>query len=87
MAAGSWWRRNQASVASTASFWYVKELVAQNHSKYCALGLEADIFAAGLQRKESQGPEMRIHLPQVADDLLILTVVIVADTVALIDDQ
>ena len=32
---------------------HVKELVAQNHSKYCALGLEADIFAAGLQRKES----------------------------------
>ena len=26
---------------------HVKELVAQNHAKYCALGLEADIFAAG----------------------------------------
>ena len=24
---------------------HVKELVAQNHAKYCALGLEADIFA------------------------------------------
>ncbi|MGS7350163.1 DEAD/DEAH box helicase, partial [Klebsiella pneumoniae] len=34
---------------------HVKELVAQNHAKYCALGLEADIFAAGLQRKESHG--------------------------------
>lgn len=34
---------------------HVKELVAQNHAKYCALGLEADIYAAGLQRKESQG--------------------------------
>ncbi|CAG8921998.1 unnamed protein product [Penicillium salamii] len=30
------------------------QLVAQNHSKYQAYGLEADIFAAGLQRKESQ---------------------------------
>ncbi|PVZ85785.1 ATP-dependent helicase [Serratia sp. S1B] len=34
---------------------HVKELVAQNHSKYCAYGLEADIFAAGLQQKESHG--------------------------------
>lgn len=34
---------------------HVKELVAQNHAKYQALGLEADIFAAGLQRKESRG--------------------------------
>ncbi|KEY59020.1 DEAD/DEAH box helicase [Serratia sp. DD3] len=34
---------------------HVKELVAQNHSKYCAYGLEADIFAAGLQQKESDG--------------------------------
>ncbi|WP_147198891.1 DEAD/DEAH box helicase [Pantoea sp. CCBC3-3-1] len=33
---------------------HVKELVAQNHSKYQAYGLEADIFAAGLQRKESR---------------------------------
>ncbi|MGC6744953.1 hypothetical protein ACP0HM_10895 [Escherichia coli] len=30
---------------------HVKELVAQNHAKYQALGLEADIFAAGLKRK------------------------------------
>ncbi len=34
---------------------HVKELVAQNHAKYQALGLEADIFAAGLKRKESHG--------------------------------
>ncbi|WNN47408.1 DEAD/DEAH box helicase [Siccibacter colletis] len=34
---------------------HVKELVAQNHAKYQALGLEADIYAAGLSRKESQG--------------------------------
>lgn len=33
---------------------HVKELVAQNHSKYCAYGLEADIFAAGLQQKQAQ---------------------------------
>ncbi|MFD1091092.1 DEAD/DEAH box helicase [Providencia vermicola] len=33
---------------------HVKELVEQNHSKYLAYGLEADIFAAGLNRKESQ---------------------------------
>lgn len=34
---------------------HVKELVEQNHAKYLALGLEADIYAAGLGRKESQG--------------------------------
>lgn len=33
---------------------HVKELVAQNHAKYQAYGLDADIFAAGLQRKESR---------------------------------
>ncbi|WCG81714.1 DEAD/DEAH box helicase [Pectobacterium sp. A5351] len=33
---------------------HVKELVAQNHAKYRALDLEADIFAAGLQQRESQ---------------------------------
>lgn len=33
---------------------HVKELVSQNHEKYEALGLRGDIFAAGLQRKESQ---------------------------------
>ena len=33
---------------------HVKELVRQNHSKYQALGLEADIFSAGLAQKESQ---------------------------------
>lgn len=34
---------------------HVKELVAQNHAKYCAYGLDADIFAAGLQKKQSLG--------------------------------
>lgn len=32
---------------------HVKELVAQNHAKYQALGLPADIFSAGLQQKQS----------------------------------
>ncbi|MGL4860468.1 MAG: DEAD/DEAH box helicase, partial [Enterobacteriaceae bacterium] len=34
---------------------HVKELVSQNHSKYCAWDLPADIFSAGLQQKQSQG--------------------------------
>lgn len=33
---------------------HVKELVRQNHAKYQALGLEADIFSAGLAEKNSQ---------------------------------
>lgn len=32
---------------------HVKELVAQNHAKYQALGLDAGIFSAGLQQKQS----------------------------------
>jgi DNA repair protein RadD len=32
---------------------HVKELVEQNHAKYVALGLEAGIFSAGMNRKES----------------------------------
>ncbi|WP_110670536.1 DEAD/DEAH box helicase [Salinicola halophilus] len=32
---------------------HVRELVEQNHAKYLAYGLEADIFSAGLKRKES----------------------------------
>ncbi|MDR9440828.1 MAG: DEAD/DEAH box helicase, partial [Halomonas sp.] len=32
---------------------HVRELVAQNHAKYLAYGLDADIFSAGLGRKES----------------------------------
>ncbi|MBJ3816399.1 DEAD/DEAH box helicase [Shimwellia pseudoproteus] len=34
---------------------HVKELVAQNHAKYQALGLDADIYSAGLQRKQCDG--------------------------------
>ena len=33
---------------------HVKELVEQNHAKYEAWGLKADIFAAGLDRKEAK---------------------------------
>lgn len=32
---------------------HVQELVEQNHSKYASYGLDASIFAAGLQRRES----------------------------------
>jgi DNA repair protein RadD len=32
---------------------HVKELVEQNHDKYCAYGFEAGIFSAGLNRKDS----------------------------------
>lgn len=34
---------------------HVKELVAQNHAKYVSLGLEADIFAAGLAAQGKPG--------------------------------
>lgn len=33
---------------------HVRELVEQNHAKYVSLGLEAGIFSAGLNRKESK---------------------------------
>ncbi|MDH4574450.1 DEAD/DEAH box helicase [Salinicola acroporae] len=33
---------------------HVRELVEQNHAKYLAYGLEADIYSAGLKRKESE---------------------------------
>ncbi len=48
---------------------HVKELVAQNHAKYCALGLEADIYAAGLQRKESHGKVVFGSVQSVARNL------------------
>jgi DNA repair protein RadD len=52
---------------------HVKELVAQNHAKYLALGLEADIFAAGLQRKESHGnsaPRNRISFSRMISEAI-----------------
>lgn len=48
---------------------HVKELVAQNHAKYLALGLEADIFAAGLHRRESQGKVVFGSVQSVARNL------------------
>lgn len=48
---------------------HVKELVAQNHSKYLALGLEADIFAAGLARKESKSKVVFGSVQSVARNL------------------
>ncbi|VEA68633.1 type I restriction enzyme EcoKI subunit R [Serratia rubidaea] len=48
---------------------HVKELVAQNHAKYCAYGLEADIFAAGLQQKQSDGKVVFGSVQSVARNL------------------
>ncbi len=48
---------------------HVKELVAQNHGKYQAYGLQADIFAAGLQRKESQAKVVFGSVQSVARNL------------------
>ena len=48
---------------------HVKELVAQNHAKYQALGLEADIYAAGLQRKQCDGKVVFGSVQSVARNL------------------
>ncbi|AXF75034.1 DEAD/DEAH box helicase [Erwinia tracheiphila] len=48
---------------------HVKELVAQNHSKYQSYGLNADIFAAGLQRRESQSKVVFASVQSVARNL------------------
>ncbi|WP_034916013.1 MULTISPECIES: DEAD/DEAH box helicase family protein [Erwinia] len=48
---------------------HVKELVAQNHAKYQALGSQADIFAAGLQRKESHSKVVFGSVQSVARNL------------------
>lgn len=48
---------------------HVKELVAQNHAKYCAYGLEADIFAAGLQQRQSEGKVVFGSVQSVARNL------------------
>ena len=37
--------------------------------------------------RQAEQPDLRIDLPQVTDDLLILAVVIIADAVAFIDDE
>ncbi|HFT1681257.1 DEAD/DEAH box helicase [Providencia stuartii] len=48
---------------------HVKELVEQNHAKYIAYGLEADIFAAGLNRKQSQSKVVFGSVQSVARNL------------------
>ncbi|MDN0087035.1 DEAD/DEAH box helicase [Yersinia nurmii] len=48
---------------------HVKELVAQNHAKYCAYGLDADIFAAGLQQRQSEGKVVFGSVQSVARNL------------------
>ncbi|KAA8995249.1 DEAD/DEAH box helicase [Affinibrenneria salicis] len=48
---------------------HVKELVAQNHGKYSALGLEADIFSAGLQQRASSGKVVFGSVQSVARNL------------------
>ncbi|MEN5014891.1 DEAD/DEAH box helicase [Erwinia sp. Eh17-17] len=48
---------------------HVKELVAQNQAKYQAYGLDADIFAAGLQRKESRAKVVFGSVQSVARNL------------------
>lgn len=48
---------------------HVKELVAQNHEKFQALGLPADIFAAGLQQRDSRGKVVFGSVQSVARNL------------------
>ena len=48
---------------------HVKELVEQNHAKYLSYGLEADIFAAGLNRKESHSKVVFGSVQSVARNL------------------
>ncbi|MCA6221973.1 DEAD/DEAH box helicase [Photorhabdus antumapuensis] len=48
---------------------HVKELVAQNYSKYCAYSLPADIFSAGLQQKQSAGKVVFGSVQSVARNL------------------
>lgn len=48
---------------------HVKELVEQNHAKYCAWGLDADIFAAGLNQRRSEGKVVFGSVQSVARNL------------------
>ncbi|OKP05597.1 putative helicase [Xenorhabdus eapokensis] len=48
---------------------HVKELVAQNHSKYGAYGLDADIFSAGLNQKQSAGKVVFGSIQSIARNL------------------
>lgn len=48
---------------------HVKELVSQNHAKYCAYGLTADIYSAGLQEKQSTNKVVFGSIQSVARNL------------------
>ncbi|NMP27300.1 DEAD/DEAH box helicase [Rahnella sp. SAP-1] len=48
---------------------HVKELVSQNHGKYLSYGLQADIYAAGLHLKQSQGKVVFGSVQSVAPNL------------------
>lgn len=48
---------------------HVKELVEQNHAKYCAWRLDADIFAAGLNQRRSEGKVVFGSVQSVARNL------------------
>lgn len=48
---------------------HVKELVAQNHEKFQAIAMEADIFSAGLARKQSQKKVIFASVQSVARNL------------------
>ncbi|PHM67226.1 type I restriction-modification system, R subunit [Xenorhabdus stockiae] len=48
---------------------HVKELVAQNHSKYCSYNLTAAIFSAGLHQKQSEGKVVFGSIQSVARNL------------------
>lgn len=48
---------------------HVKELVEQNHGKYCAYGMHAGIFSAGLQKKENQSKVVFGSVQSVARNL------------------
>ncbi len=62
-------RTGAAGARSRLVLAHVKELVEQNHSKYQAYGLQADIFAAGLQRKQSEGKVVFGSVQSVARNL------------------
>ncbi|WP_089706737.1 DEAD/DEAH box helicase family protein [Vreelandella arcis] len=72
---------------------HVRELVEQNHAKYRAYGLEADIFSAGLKRKEASrqvvfGSVQSVvrHLDRFADGHFTLLVIDECHRVSLDED-
>ena len=61
-------------------------LIATYHAVVVKL-IDPTLAEAKRGSRQAEQPELRIHLPQVAYDLLILAVVVIADTVAFIDDE